>query len=110
MKTIFLDSFKEGIKRGAIYILFSFFLTRPLVWCQILGVLLSSSWSVYMASVYKFMPWQNYSNLIFNLLYLTTSYQKQKPLPSLEIYFADKNPARSSGRNVPHNNFIGQNI
>ena len=76
------------MKQGAIFVFFSFLLTRPFSWVRTLGVLSASSYSFYLAVFRQFLPWQNYSNVFFHILLLTTSYKKLKPLPSLQEYLS----------------------
>ena len=76
----------EGVKNGIIFFFFAFLLTRPLAWARILGMSLSSIWSLYLAIFSKFLPWTNYFNVLSNVLYLTASYKKEIPLPSLDDY------------------------
>jgi hypothetical protein len=94
MKRILLDGVIAGTKHGIIFVVFSFFLTRPVAWCRVLGVLASSSWSLYLATFYNFLPWTNYLNVLCNMLYITASRKNVRPLPSIDAYFADKNPRR----------------
>lgn len=89
MRKLAFTGFIAGLKQSIIFIFFSFLLTRPVSWCRVLGAILSSSWSLYLSLSLGFLSWQNYTNVFFEILYLVSSYNKKKPLKSLESYNSD---------------------